>query len=136
MKRRQSLRLLGLLPAWLAACKDKFPSAPTVVTGKVVDENGLPVKGVKFTLDGNKRKGITLIPTFREESVSDEDGVYSLSSVVSKSTDVVFLNVFDGTLNIDYKYDPGVYMPVASEIIIRQKDYGETITINFQIKKR
>lgn len=58
MKRRQSLRLLGLFPAWLAACKGKFPSAPTVVTGKVVDEDGLPVKDIKFTLEGNKRKGI------------------------------------------------------------------------------
>lgn len=75
------------------------------------------------------------MPTFREECVSDGDGVYCLSSVISKTTDVVFLNVFDGTLNFDYKYDQGIYKPVTSKIIIQQKDYGKTITINFQIRK-
>lgn len=135
MKRRQTLRLLGSLPIWLAACKGKFPSAPTVVTGKVVDENGLPAEGIELTLVGNKKKGVSPIPTFDERTKTDSDGKYTLSHVVSSNTDFVVFRIDTGTQYIPYIERDGQYEILGSSIIIQQKNYGKTKTINLQVRK-
>ena len=134
MRRRQSLRLLGLLPAWLAACKSKFPNAPTVITGKVVDKDGLPMKGVELALTGDRKKGLILLPTFREEVVSDEKGMYSVSSVITKSTDLVQLSIGDGNTRRYFAYGDDQYRLVSSDLKISPQDYGGTIEINFKFQ--
>lgn len=136
MKRRQSLRLLGLLPAWLAACKGKFPSTPTVVTGKVVDENDKPVEGIELILTGIKQKGLSPIPIFEDTAETDKDGKYTLSHIVTQSTDrVEFYLREDG-----YKYIPFIntgtqYELQAAPLTINKDEYGSTKTVNFQIRK-
>lgn len=134
MRRRQSLRLLGLLPAWLAACNDKFPSAPTVVTGKVVDEFGMPAVGIELTLSGIKKKGVSPIPTFEERTQTDRNGEYRLSHVVPSGTDFVEFVPATGTKFIPYIERDGQY-EILGSFVIRSSDYGKIKTVNLQVRK-
>ena len=138
MKRRQTLRLLALLPVWLGACKGKFPSAPTVVIGKVVDENGLPAEGIELTLVGNKKKGVSPIPTFNERTETDSDGKYILSHVVSSTTDFVVFDISTSNKYIPYldKDQDGQYEILGASLTIQPEEYGKTNTINIQIRKQ
>lgn len=60
--------VLGIIIS--TSCKDRFTGQPTIVTGKVVDENGNPVGGIGLDLEGINQNGITqLIPTFRTQTI-------------------------------------------------------------------
>lgn len=135
MKRRQSLRLLGLLPAWLAGCKSKFPSSPTVVMGKVVDETGTPAEGIELTLSGIKKKGVSPIPTFDERTKTDSDGNYKLSHVVTSGTDFIEFNLPPALKYIPYIDYDGRYEILSSPLTILPKEYGKTKIVNLQIRK-
>jgi hypothetical protein len=141
MKRTVSLLLICLIPAcFIAACKDPYPSAPTTVTGRIVDESGKPLEGVVLGLTGLDKIGVASgVPTFSVVSETNADGEYTLSYVVPRATDFVEFstssNAVDGVFYrafIDYgdRYD--LYRGVS----IPRKDYGKTTIVNFQFRKR
>jgi hypothetical protein len=140
MKRRQVLRLLGMAPpVFLVSCRDsKVPSAPTIVTGKVTDENDMPIEGVLIRMYGTKRQGLSGVGTFDTEGLTDKDGNYTLSYVVPRGTDFVNIRstassaINDQTLRIDI-YKNGLAIG-GSEL--QWGEYGKTTTINFQYIKR
>ena len=79
MKREQFIKSLALsiLPlALLQACKKSLPSTPTVITGKVIDENNMPVEGFMFSFSGiDKKNLINGLPTFLERQKTDKQGI-------------------------------------------------------------
>ena len=148
MKREQFIKSLALsiLPlALLQACKKSLPSTPTVITGKVIDENNMPVEGVKLAFSGAKMKGISPIPTFRIEAETNKAGVYSFSQVVPDGTSLNNFSpvsykssfFFSGREEyIIFVSKNGIYQEMRDFIMVQREDYGKTNTFNFQIRKR
>ncbi len=143
MKRKQFLNALTAFPILaVAACEKGFPSTPTVVTGKVIDENNLPVEGVEFIYGGARQKGLSYIPTFDINILTDKEGIYKGSFIVTGDTDFVTLKpIGNAKFDFTFKYDVlfllnGIYTIVGSPIPIQRNEYGTIVTLNFQIKKR
>ena len=148
MKREQFIEALALsiLPlTLLQACQRSLPFAPTVVTGKVIDENNMPVEGVRLAFSGAEVKGISPIPTFRVEADTNKAGVYSLSQVVPNGTSFTnfsplsYKNSFFFSGQEEYiilVLKNGIYQEMKDRIGIQREDYGKTNTFNFQIRKR
>ncbi len=146
MKRRQLLKLLGLAPPlWLAACKDKLPSTPTVVKGKIIDENGKPLEGAGLRLSGTDVKGFAGAETFSITAESDKDGGYKLSQLIPKNTDRISilpmhtdkvpLNIGVGDF-VSYQLKNSIYDKVTAPHDIPRSSWGKTTIINYQFKKR
>ncbi|HEV7347807.1 carboxypeptidase-like regulatory domain-containing protein [Telluribacter sp.] len=134
MKRRQILKLLKALPAGiLIACQNNFPSTPTVATGKIVDENEMPLEGVSIHLYGFKVKGFSPIPTFEERTKTDKDGTYRLSYVVPRGTHEV--RVFPEVNLLIKQGINGRYEKVTAPTRVPSEDYGKKLIYNFQIIK-
>lgn len=139
MKRRNFLIALGVLPPLVfSSCgKAEFPASPTVITGKVVDENDKPVEGVKFRFSGFYLKGISPIPTFDVDGETNKDGIYSVSYVVTNG-EAEFLPQnspkydFNSQFNI-FVWKNNQYVKVNG---VGPLIYGEKNTFNFQIRKR
>ena len=133
MKRRKFLIALGVVPPLVfSSCgKDEFPSTPTVITGKVVDENDKPVEGVKFRFSGFYLKGISPIPTFSLDTETNKDGIYNVSYIITNG-EAEFLPKEDPKFNI-YVLKNNQYI-IASGV--GPLILGETNTFNFQIRKR
>ena len=139
MKRRNFLIALGVVPPLLfCSCgKDEFPSTPTVITGKVVDENDKPVEGVKFRFSGFYLKGISPIPTFGLDAETNKDGIYNISYVVTNG-EAEFLPQDSPKYNFNSQFNIFVwknnqYVKVNG---VGPITIGETNTFNFQIRKR
>jgi hypothetical protein len=146
MKRQAFIKALSILPmALLQACEKSFPDTPTIVTGKVIDENNMPVEGVTFSFSGAEVKGISPIPTFRIQGATNKEGIYSLSQVIPNDTS------FSNFSPISYKKSfffsgreeytililrTGTYEEVIEPIPVQREEYGGTVTFNFQIRKR
>ena len=81
MKRRIFLIALGVVPPlFLAACKKEIVIPPTIVTGKVTNESGLPVDGVEFLLFGVEKQDLFReVQTFNEKQTTNKDGTYKFS---------------------------------------------------------
>ncbi|WP_025765330.1 hypothetical protein [Dyadobacter tibetensis] len=143
MKRRQLLQFLAL-PLFLASsCKEKLPDAPTIVTGKVIDENGLPLEGAGLSFYGVDNRGWSGIPTFDLTIETDKDGTYRFSSIVPKDTDDVRLfSITTSKVIIDnqnyevYLLLEGQYQPEASPYSIPRSDWGKSTILNYQFRKR
>ena len=141
MKRRKFLITLGVVPPLvLAACKeDAFPTTPTVITGRVVDENDKPVEGVKFKFSGIKPKGISGYPIFDVDGITDQEGVYKISQVVTNEANTTsFLPTYSPKYS-SYQYSYYVYKDNKYEIVgnpVRPIVYGQTNTFNFQLRKK
>ena len=145
MKRRKMLRLLGLAPpVFLVSCRDaKVPSAPTIVIGKVIDENDMPIEGASIRMYGIKQQGLSGTGTFSIDTLTGKDGNYTLSYVVPRGTDFVNVSA-EGSSTVTekthfiYAQKNGIGSNVipASDAELRGGDYGKTTTVNFQYKKR
>ena len=146
MKRRKLLQILGLIPPALlaASCKEKLPSTPTIVTGKIIDENGLPSEGAGLRLTGRNIKGYGGYSTFSITIESDKDGLYRLSQFVPKDTNEmsilpyttskVPISVgFGGYLS--YIFLKGKYTEIGAPYNIPRSEWGKTITLNYQFIK-
>ncbi len=147
MKRRQLLQILGLIPPALlaASCKEKLPSTPTIVTGKVIDENGLPLAEAGLDLAGIKWDFVTPTTTKGVTKESDKDGFYELSLIVPEGTDELSLAPYSTKkvpLNIGvgdfvaYLYIDQVSTKMTAPYTIPRSDWGKTTTLNFQFKRR
>ncbi|WP_215238957.1 carboxypeptidase-like regulatory domain-containing protein [Dyadobacter helix] len=147
MIRRQMLRLLGLVPPALLgiSCKDKLPTTPTIVRGKIIDENGDPLEGAGLRLSGVNLKGFSGYDTFSITTESDKNGMYELSQVapqdteqidiLPRTTDKVPLNIGIGDY-VSYFLVEGNYEKITSPHFIPRSDWGKTITLNYQFRKR
>ncbi|WP_149240747.1 hypothetical protein [Dyadobacter sp. 32] len=147
MKRRKLLQILGLIPPALlaASCKEKLPSTPTIVTGKIIDENGLPLEGAGLRLSGTDVKGFAGAETFSITAESDKDGNYKLSQLIPKdtdrigilprSTDKVPLNIGIGDF-VSYQLKNSSYDKVTAPHDIPSSEWGKTVTLHYQFKKR
>ncbi len=146
MKRRQLLKLLGFAPPlWLAACKDKLPSTPTIVKGKIIDENGNPLEGAGLRLTGREIKGFSGTVTFSITIESDKDGLFKLTqiapdrteeiSILPMSTDRITLDQGFGGF-VSYILINGNYEKIASPQYIPRSSWGKTTIINYQFIPR
>jgi hypothetical protein len=143
MKRRQFISTATTLPLLaLAACEKNLPSTPTIVTGKVTDENNLPVEGVEFLFYGTDKKGLSGIPTFDLSATSDKEGIYRFSQVIPNGTDNASILPQESNkfrFGIDYSiffYKDGIANAATAPIEIERKKYGKENVINFQIRKK
>ena len=145
MKRRKLLQILGLIPPALlvVACKEKLPSTPTIVTGKIIDENGLPLEGAGLDMAGIKWKGFTPIPTSGVTTESDKDGIYRMSLVVPEGTgDLSILPYSTNKVPIGnqgyahYIFLNGHYTQLGAPHEIPRSDWGKTTKHNYQFIKQ
>ncbi|MCU0470141.1 MAG: Ig-like domain-containing protein [Arcicella sp.] len=147
MKRRKFLIALGVVPPLvLEACSDTTPKpkTPTIVTGKVIDENNMPVEGWEVMFYGLEKIGISGIDTFAEQKFTDSNGVFSFSVIVPSNTDSVDFGPLGfrsndklNRKNSDYL----LFIEVAGKFELSIKDelpptIGQTNTYNYQIKKK
>lgn len=148
MKRRKFLFAMGVVPPLvLEACKKDapayLPSITTIVKGKVIDENNLPVEGWGFTY-GGYTASYPPVSTFREDTKTDKEGNYSYAVGVPQTTVFVefgpigFIN--QGSLDTTktrlynlYCEKDGKFVPFTSS---PHPITGEFNMINFQIKKK
>ncbi len=120
--------------------KDKFPSTPTIITGKVVDQNNIPIEGYEFQFGGTDKTGfINGNSTFDLYNSTNEQGVYLFSIIVPSSTDLVEFqpigkkmdNELSNTLFSDiYLVKDGKNMDSGAAGPI---NYGTTNTFNYQV---
>ncbi len=146
MKRRKLLQILGLIPPALlaASCKEKLPSTPTIVTGKIIDENGLPLEGAGLRLTGRNIKGITAgYATFSIYVESDKEGMYRLSQLVPKETNEISILPYSTTKvpignqgYAHYIFLNGHYTQLGAPYDIARSDWGETTYLNYQFVKQ
>lgn len=146
MKRRKFLIALGVVPPLvLSACKkDELPKTATVITGKVIDENNMPVEGWELLFYGIERKGISGVDTFAEQKFTDSNGVFSFSITIPSDT----VNVRFGPLGFRFddklnRKNPDylIFIEVGGKFEARIKDeaspvIGKENTYNYQIKKK
>lgn len=145
MDRREALRLLGLIPSSLLfSCENNFPNTPTIITGKVSDENGDPVKGILISFWGSRRSGIKSPLTFTEQIATNEMGLYQLSAIIPDSTDSTGVAVEE--INPDdpnapfpylaYSFSNGIASIPGTAFSVPTNKYGSTITLDFLLRKR
>ncbi len=144
MKRRQLLKLLRLAPPlWLAACKDKLPSTPTIVKGKIIDEKGNPLEGAGLRLSGSELKGFSGTDTFSITIESDKNGQFELYqlvparteqiSIASRSTSKIIINNQNYEV---YIYNKGNYHLEVSPYFIDRSSWGKTTILSYQFIKQ
>ncbi len=138
MKRRKFLGVLGILPPILFSCgKDEFPDRDTIITGKVIDENDMPVVGFKFQFGADYAKGLHRLPIFDVIGETNKDGIYTISHIVDyglASFKPLGFTTYD--LMTEYTihlWKDNQYEKAGNPIgpIIN----GETNTFNFQLRK-
>lgn len=106
MKRRRFLTTLGLLQSLLTlSCKaDRLP---TIITGKVTDEKGIPIENITFSFKGYDSSCNCFIYTggtgtqkeiFNLETVSDKNGNFNFSQVVQGTTNEIYLSIINFNL--------------------------------------
>ncbi|PWJ59668.1 hypothetical protein CLV98_102502 [Dyadobacter jejuensis] len=146
MKRRQLLKLLGLASPTLliaASCKEKLPTSPTIVTGKIIDENGLPLEGAGLRLSGTDVKGFAGAETFSITTESDKDGNYKLSQIIPKNTDRISIlsRPTDKVPTGNQGYAPHIsrnnsFVLETAPRDIARENWGKTTTLNYQFIKQ
>lgn len=145
MKRRKLLQLLGLIPPALlaASCEEKLPTSPTIVTGKVIDENGLPLEGAGLRLSGTDVKGFAGTTTFSITAESGKDGTYELSQIIPKNTNhISILSMYtDKVPTGNQGYTPYVFrnngfVPEAAPVDIARQNWGKITTLNYRFIKQ
>ncbi len=144
MKRRQLLKLLGLAPPLLlAGCKFKLPSTPTIVKGKIIDENGNHLEGAGLRLSGLELKGFSGTVTFSITIESDKNGLYELSQIAPAKTEQI--SILSRTTELilvgNQGYRPyylidGKIVPEESPYNILRSSWGKTTIINYQFIKQ
>jgi len=138
MKRRKFLGVLGILPPILFSCgKDEFPDRPTIITGKVIDENDMPVVGLKLQFSGDYAKGLSLIPIFDVIGETNKDGIYTISHMVDYGQ-TTFLPFSDTNYDLNSQYNIYVWKNNKYEQVgnpVGPIINGETNTFNFQLRK-
>ncbi len=146
MKRRKFLLSLGLLPMLLqaASCKKRFPDAATIIKGRITDEQGNPVEGIRMVLAGTKPSSFSKTVTFEVRDDSDHNGEYLLSHVITKGSKTRVVDLFYEH-NFDLPFSPtsyGLYTVEDNKLveqaigfyIIGSDKYGKTTTINLHFK--
>ncbi|MDF7819820.1 hypothetical protein P1X15_19520 [Runella sp. MFBS21] len=145
MKRRQFLSLVSIiLILTLISCEKTLTSTPTIVTGRVIDENNTPVEGVEFRFSGyDQKNAFSHSETFYLTALTDKDGIYYLSQVIPNGTDnanILPLETSKFRFGMDYNIflykDAVATTLVGRPIEIQSKNYGKTNTFNFQIRKK
>lgn len=141
MERRQLLQFLALPLLFASSCKEKLPAAPTTVTGKVIDENGLPLEGAGFSFGGVDNRGFSGVPTFDLTTETDKDGSCQFSYIVPRDTDEVEI-LPRSTQKVKYDTDyeayiflKGNYIQVSSPHSILRSDWGKSTVLNYQFRK-
>ncbi len=144
MERRPFLKILSLAPiAVLVSCKDSLPSTPTIVTGRIIDENGDPLEGAGLRLSGSNLKGFSGYDTFSITAESDRNGMYQLSQVAPEDTKQISIaSRSTSQIKIDnqhyrvYVFTDGQYHLETSPYDIPRSAWGKTTTINYQFIKQ
>ncbi|MEA5402270.1 hypothetical protein VB776_05065 [Arcicella sp. DC2W] len=138
MKRRKLLGVLGILPPILFSCgKDEFPDRDTIITGKVIDENDMPVVGLKFQFEADYAKGLSRIPIFDVIGETNKDGIYTIAYMVTYGQ-TTFKPFSDSNYDLNSQYNIYVWKNNQYEQVgnpVGPIIYGETNTFNFQLRK-
>lgn len=143
-RKNSILKLSLLIPFILSSCeRPPVPNTPTVVMGVVVDENGTPLEGVPFTLDGYQRKGISEVPTFSSiYFTSNTNGEFVVEKLLPPKTQELLISAGDNqkfhffgpNAYSLYVLRNGVYSDTNLNVKIAQESYGDTTILNLQIK--
>lgn len=139
MKKNHIIQLLFLtLLSGLLSC-NSVPSAPTVITGKFIDENEQPIVGYIVSMDGAKQQGVSATGTFSVTDTTDQNGNYTLSHVAGKSDDYITIGFLGNTpattiIHQIYVERDGIYKKLSS-IFFHRDDYGKTHIRNFKLVK-
>ncbi|MDQ6482137.1 carboxypeptidase-like regulatory domain-containing protein [Dyadobacter sp. LHD-138] len=144
MKRRQILKLIGTFSPilWVASCKEKLPATPTIVTGRVVDQNNVPLEGARIIMIGAERAGLSGFEKFSVFSDTDQQGNYTLSQILPKGTDYVIVqsestskvSIDEGNY-IPYFEINGNYVLESSSYILSGSNFDKKTILNFQYRK-
>ncbi|WP_025761420.1 carboxypeptidase-like regulatory domain-containing protein [Dyadobacter tibetensis] len=143
MKRRQLLQFLALPLFLVGSCKEKLPTSPTIVTGKIIDEKGLPLEGAGLRLSGTDVKGFAGTTTFSITTESDKDGNYKLSQIIPKNTDHISIlsRPTDKVPTGNQGYAPHIsrnnsFVLETAPRDIARENWGKTTTLNYQFIKQ
>ena len=141
MKRRQLLKFMALPLLLASSCKEEPPDVPTIVTGQVIDENGLPLEGAGLSFGGEDNRGFSGITTFGLTTETDKNGTFRFSYIIPKNTDDVSI-LPRSTQKVKYDVDyeayiflNGNYTQVTSPHFIPRSDWGKSTIINYQFRK-
>jgi hypothetical protein len=136
---------LGVVPPLvLEACKKEVVIPPTIVTGKVTDESGLPVDGVEFLFFGIEKQDLFReVHTFDEKQTTNKDGIYKFTISVPLNTQEFSLKVqsiknpIANNGIIIFIQDNSIWKEYFDIIkVIEKSIVKETVnTINFQLRK-
>lgn len=143
MNRRKMICLLGSSPVLLLLSCDKgFPDSPTIITGKVIDQDGEPIAGVAVGFIGKERASVSMVPTFEAMTNTQADGSYRIEQVVPDSTDSSNIGIRRfPQVDIDtfgYIFFISVDGGTERELTlytVNEEKYGTAITVNFIVKK-
>lgn len=145
MKRRKFISVFALLPPLLQACEKDAPPAskvPTVVTGKVIDEDNMPVKDFTFSFLGKIIKTFERdVDTFALIGKTDENGICKFSKILPYGTN--YIQFIPGGFEFDPKKTALYVLYVETkgkyELYTGQSStplFDTDIIFNFQLKKR
>jgi hypothetical protein len=143
MARNWMLKLIvAFILVAFGGCNEKTPETPTIIVGKVIDENGLPVKGAGIVFYGIHEMGLSGYETFSNKVETDKNGTYSISEVLSdKTTSLETAPTSTDSISIQlggykpYIFIEGKYVPFASTYILPRDNWGKTLTLNYQFLK-
>jgi hypothetical protein len=150
MKNRRLLLLLTFLPFLFYSCKKKIPEIPTIITGKIVDENDKPIEGVLFYFGGGYRSGTNHLNSFSQQIKSDKNGIYAFTQIIPTKTQFVdFLSEYTTHPPAGYTFNleiDNLILPIKEPIskkpplLISGKSisivYETTNQFNFRLTKR
>ena len=131
-----------------------------IVTGKVVDEYDKPIKGFALNMYGTDNKFFRVDITFNTNSLTDTNGMYRLWQVIPDETDIIDIDMTQGAefiaggiltnsrgealsdsfgildCAIYFQLDSSYREISGSDYTIPSSDYGKTITLNYQLRKK
>ncbi len=138
MKQRQTLqpepseRVLGIVN------KEPF-AVPTTVTGRVLDEKGMPAVGTKVSFFGRESKKNGIYITFDIVQSVSTDGSYNIVTIIPPKTDSVILriefsdyNFFLYTFSIKVN---GQLKSKTNSVKILAEHYGKETVVDFQLRR-
>ncbi|MBB5282505.1 hypothetical protein HNQ92_000626 [Rhabdobacter roseus] len=108
---------------------------PTILTGRVVDENDQPMAGIVIDFSGMRRSGFAPIPTFSETTQTDEKGNYTFSKEIPQSTTRASISLQEPQDYQTYFFIDGNYHLLSTTFTLPREDFGKTTTLHFQLRK-
>lgn len=114
-------------------------SLPTVISGKVLDQRGLPAENTKISFFGRGLKSNDVYLTFDIVQRIGEDGSFEISTVIPRKTASAILRIESSGYNF-FQYSFGVKINgeeigKPNSVEISSEYYGKKTTVDFQLQR-